>query len=275
MNNHHDNDSKDSVNETRESIQNALNSAREYRDQNIIENTFDDDKNCVHKNNDKKHDSGSIMSTRPQVYYNSNSDVRSVSSRATTVNNNGEYRDEKGRLLHIVAVPHGTTFKSILTAENPKIYNFPHLDYEHIQINLRFLSDISQDEKIHVSDSDKGMSVDNRYLQCARRWWSADSRDKTLAFITHIYNETETLCKDLVDMVEAKEQPKENTEKLINLYGLISSSGRGLDRLNMTYSDDKVVTAKIATIKDTYKTYCDQTLKKTIDGYKQQYDTIY
>jgi hypothetical protein len=251
-----DNSSNDeSVEETRnqsqgqvEEIQRALNDARINRDQNL-----------------KK-------KTRIKYYHNPANEVdnapdtRSVMTTATV---SGQYRDANGRPMQLVALPAGANIQNLTTGNPDDNSDFSELTYEEIQIDLRLLADIVQDEKLHVSSDGKTIVVDNRVGQTARRWYSGDSRSKTLKFIKHIYNETEKLCSEIVNQVNNNDDPKENTEKLMNLYGLIQASAKGLDRLNMTYSDDKLCAAKIATIKGYFETYCDRTLKGTIEGFKK------
>jgi len=227
-----------------QAVQAALNGAREYRDKNLIKPK---------------------PATVIKKYYNPDSDTKSVVSAVAA---NGEYRDANGRPMQVVAIPAGTKIKNLVD-DGSSDNSFPQLNYEEIQVNLRILSDLVSDEKICISENNKTIEIDKRYMQSIRRWYSGDSRARTLEFIKHVYAETEALCNDIVQKVKANQEPKENTEKLINLYSLIGSSGKGLDRLNITYQDDKTNSAKISTIKKSYETYCDRTLKGTIDGFKK------
>jgi hypothetical protein len=247
------------VDPTKMAVQHALNRAREHRDTTLTD----------HKSGSRG-SRGSRGTSRPQVYYNPDNDAPDTRSTATTtVSMAGEYLDENGRPMRVVAIPKGAKIKTVGDDDSDDGEEFDALTYDEIQINLRLMGDLVQDEKIHISSDRKTMVVDNRYdLMGARRAWSGDSRTKTLRFIKHVYAQTEALCNDIVDKVKSNSSPKENTEKLINLYGLIQASAKGLDRLNMTYATDKLCSAKIATIKKGYETYCDQTLKKTIDGFK-------
>lgn len=232
-------------------VQQALNNARINRDQNL-RRAPEPRKNKV----------------RTKFYHNPDNDAMDTRSVMTTATVSGQYTDQNGRPMQLLAIPAGTKLQGLTSADDENS-DFTDLTYEEIQINLRLLGDIVQDEKLHISSDKKTMVVDNRVGQTARRWYSGDSRSKTLKFIKHVYDETEKLCSEIVNQVNNKDEPKENTEKLINLYGLIQQSAKGLDRLNMTYSDDKLCAAKIATIKVYFETYCDRTLKGAIDGFKQ------
>lgn len=250
--------SDEEVDANKTAVQLSLNRAREFRDTNLTD---------PRSGSKGSRGSKASKSSRNQVFYNpDNDDARSV---ATTVSMAGEYTDENGRPMRVVAIPKGAKLKTVNDSDSDDDgAAFPALDYEMIQVNLGLLGDLDQDEKLHVSADRTKMYVDDRYLQTARRWYSGDSRHKTLRFIKHLYNETEILCSDIVKKVEAGDHPKENTEKLMNLYGLIQGSSRGLDRLNITYSDDKWCLSEIRTIKKSYETYCDRTLKGTIEGFR-------
>lgn len=249
-------DSEEDVTQT--AVQKALNKARDHRDTHLID--------------PKSGSRGSRGSNqRPQVFYNPDHDVDARSVATTTVSMAGEYRDEKGRPMQVVAIPAGTKLKTLTDDDSDEADNFMEMTYEEIQTNLRLLADIVHTEKLHISANGKEMSVDDRYVQSFWRWWSADSRSKTLRFIQHIYGQAERYCTNLVEKINNRETPKENTEKLIRLWNLIKSSGKGLDRLNMTYGEDKKIAAKIGTIKENYETYVEHTLKQTIDSLKSKY----
>ena len=247
-------------------IQDALNSARTERD-----NQIQSSQSQPHPQSQPQFQVGAppMQSThptqprRPRVFYNPETDTQSVQTVPVSM---AGYPMQN---VQLVAVPKGS--KLLQPDGESDDVDFELLTYEDIQINLRLLADIVQDEKLHVSSDGKHMVVDNRYGQTVRRYYSGDSRQKTLKFIKHVYKETERHCTEIVDLVNDNQQPKENTEKLVNLYSLIEASVRGLDRLNMTYSDDKLCAAKIATIKKNFQTYCDRTLKGTIDGFRQQH----
>ena len=253
-------------------VQRALNNARNYRDQNLTAKRVERAERAE-RLPERSERNAKSKQKRPQVFYNpsqNDDDLQSNYSVAPSVAGAaGEYRDSQGKAMQLIAIPANTKFQAYNSQEDDDTYNFKELSYEDIQINLRLLGDIVQDEKLHISANGKKMQVDERTFQPLRRYMCDDSRDKTLEFIKHVYHETERLCEEIVDLVERNEKPKENTEKLINLYGLIGSSGRGLDRLNMTYSDDKLFAAKISTIKKDFETYCDRTLKGTIEGFKK------
>jgi hypothetical protein len=249
---------------TKNSVQQALNRAREHRDTNLIDQ----------RTGTRGSHTQLQSSKRSQVFYDprNDDDARSVATTTTTVSMAGEYRDEHGRPMTVVAIPKGAKIKTVDEMDDDDDGNdFPPLDYEKIQVNLGLLGDLDQDEKLHISLDGTRMYVDGRFFNTARRWYSGDSRTKTLRFIKHLYCETEKLCESIVDHVKANDYPKENTEKLMNLYGLIQGSSRGLDRLNITYADDKWCLSEIRTIKKGYEAYCDRTLKETINGFRKNF----
>ena len=250
---------------TKNAVQQALMNAREHRDTNLT----DPRKAGSRGSRDSR---GSRVTPRPQVFYNPENDAPDTrSSMTTTVSMAGEYRDDRGRPMQVVAIPHGAKLKTVGDSDSDDGPNFDEMTYEELQTNLRLLSDVVQTEKLHISSNGKEMNVDDRFGQALWRWWSGDSRKQTMLFIEHLYQQAEIYCNNLVSKVNDGENPKENTEKLIRLWNLIKASGKGLDRLNMTYSDDKKIAARIGTIKENYETYVDQTLKKTIDGFKSKY----
>lgn len=275
---------RDQFNGDAEDVQLALNQAREHRNteltnQNNVPEYGKHERNGPRGSYSSRNSNNSRnlrdVKREQKVYYNpandkENDDAQSVAT--TTVSMAGEYRDNKGRPMQVVAIPAGAKIKTVGDSESSNGEEYENLTYEEIQTNLRLLSDLIQHEKIHVSSDRKKMIVDNRYdVMGLRRKWSGDSRTKTLEFIKHIYAQTEELCNNIVTLVNNREKPKENTEKLINIYGLIQASNKGLDRLNMTYANDKFFTAMVATIKKGNETYCDRTLKGTIDGFKKNY----
>jgi hypothetical protein len=176
-----------------------------------------------------------------------------------------------GREIHVVQVPTAPVEKE----ENTEEFKFKELNYDDIQVNLRLLGKVATDEKLHVSSNGKNIIVDDRMLQFIRRKASGDSRMKTLAFIQHMYEETEKMCNEAVELVTSDENPKENTEKLITIYSLIRMSDEGLNNLIVTYKADKRFIATIQTIKNKFNVYCDKTLKSTIDGFKNSHNFDY
>lgn len=142
---------------------------------------------------------------------------------------------------------------------------FDNLTYEDIQVNLRLLSDLKEAEKLMIDG--KFITVDQRYLQNVRRWLSCDSRHRSILFIDHVVNETQRYCKDLVNLIGKNVHHKENMEKLLGLQALLNGSLIGLGRLASTYKDDKLNRARLDTIQDKIKTFCDLDLKKAIQNH--------
>lgn len=162
-------------------------------------------------------------------------------------------------VVHAVAAP---VAPSDLNSEDMK---FPDLSYVDVQINLRLLSDLKEGEKVMVVG--KFMQVDDRYIQSFRRYWSSDSRIRTLNFINHVIEWAQKYCEDALEKTKKgdAEQRKNNFEKLLNIQTLLRSSLTGLSRISATYGDDKHNLATIETFKSTIQTFCDQDLKKALE----------
>ena len=143
------------------------------------------------------------------------------------------------------------------------VEKFAPLTYMEVQINLRFLGDLKEGEKVMVSDS-KFMQVDQRYGQSVRRWWSSDSRVRTLNFIAHLIESAKKYCTEAVEKIKNSDEKQINLEKLINVQKLLGNALTGLGRMVTTYGDDKLNLATIETFKSTITVFCDQDLKRAI-----------
>lgn len=142
--------------------------------------------------------------------------------------------------------------------------DFKHLSYEDIQVNLRLLSDLKEGEKLMIKDN-RYIVVDDRFGLSLWRFFSDDSRIRSLDFISHVIEESGRYCSDAVKQIKMNSEKKANMEKLIKIQSLLTSSQTGLSRLIETYSDDKLSRAKIETIINTINTYKDKDLKKAIE----------
>jgi hypothetical protein len=143
------------------------------------------------------------------------------------------------------------------------VTKFKDLSYTDVQINLRFLGDLKEGERVRIID-EKYMQVDQRYVQSVQRYFSSDSRQSTLNFIEHLINWAKKYCNDAVEKIRNNEDRQNNLEKLINLQALLNSAKTGLSRMASTYMGDKHNLATIETFKNTIQTFCDQDLKKAI-----------
>ena len=159
---------------------------------------------------------------------------------------------------------------SIVTEKEPivdDLDNFADLSYMDVQINLRLLADVKEGEKLMVIDG-KCITVDQRYVQSVRRYWTSDSRERTLRFINHLIESAKKYCNEAVDKVKKNESKQDNLEKLINIQSLLKNATTGLGRMVTTYADDKLNLATIDTFKSTITVFCDQDLKKAISETK-------
>ena len=142
---------------------------------------------------------------------------------------------------------------------------FPCLSFEDVQINLHFLTEIKEGEKVMIVDG-QYMQVDQRYIQAIRRYYSDDSRIRTLKFIGHIINEAKRYCTKMVeDIYSGNSNDKQATlEELIKIQSLLYSAMAGLGRIASTYKYDTHNISTVATYQNSIKTFCDQDLKKVI-----------
>ncbi len=141
--------------------------------------------------------------------------------------------------------------------------NFKELSYTDVQINLRLLGDLKEGEKVMIVDG-KYMQVDQRFGQSLRRYWTEDSRNRTVYFIEHVIEAAKKYCNEAVEKINSDNNKLINLEKLINIQSLLRSSLTGLSRISATYSNDKHNMATIETFRTTIQTFCDQDLKRAM-----------
>lgn len=150
---------------------------------------------------------------------------------------------------------------------DPEEEDFQPLKYEDVRINLRVMADLKEGEKVMIV-AGKYMQVDQRYIQGIRRYWSSDSRRRTLDFISHIIEWAQRYCREAVNNVNNNHLKQVNLERLLDMQSLLNASLTGLGRMSTTYGDDKLNLATIENFRSTVKTFCDQDLKKAIDADK-------
>lgn len=152
----------------------------------------------------------------------------------------------------------------VISEDKEEDVDFKNLSYEDVQINLRLLSDLKEGEKLMITD-DRYMQVDQRYMQGVRRYLTADSRIRSLNFISHVIDWAKKYCTDAVESIKQNIKKQDNLATLINIQKLLGSAQTGLGRLLITYGDDKHNKATIETYIATVNTFCDRDLKKAID----------
>jgi hypothetical protein len=144
-----------------------------------------------------------------------------------------------------------------------KELGFQILTETDVIVNLRFLGNISEGEKLMISDG-KRLVVDQRYFQSFRRGWSGDSRQKVIEFIKYIKDCAKEICKMKLDKITSNIDKEINVKGLIGIQKLLSAACHGIDNLSMTYKDDKTNTAQISTIKDEIDTFCAEHLTSAV-----------
>lgn len=118
---------------------------------------------------------------------------------------------------------------------------------DEIETNLRLLNDLKENEKLIISD--QYIMVDNRYFSSFRRWFTNDDREIIIKFINLIVLDAKKYYKEMIQKVKNGEESKENYNRLSTFTNLIQGSRDGLSNLSKTYEGDKLLKAKIETIK--------------------------
>lgn len=157
-----------------------------------------------------------------------------------------------------------TPDEEVTEQEDEEVYQkieYPKLNFEEIEVNLRFIGDLKEDEKLMIND--KLIQVDQRTLQSVRRWLSGDSRKATIDYIDHVINETKELTNAIVENIKNSMEREKNLEKLLKVQGLLTTAQGGLDKLLVTYGDDKMNKSRISMIKEKIRTFCDHDLKNS------------
>lgn len=142
---------------------------------------------------------------------------------------------------------------------------FKPLSYEDVRINLRIMADIKEDERIMIIDG-KYMQIDQRYVQWFRRYWTDDSKKRTIDFISHVITYAKKYCAEAVICINSNDNKQDNLTRLLDMQSLLNTALTGLNRFATTYKYDKLILATVENFSSTVKTFCDQDLKRaTID----------
>ena len=116
---------------------------------------------------------------------------------------------------------------------------------EDIILNLKLMSKIKQNDKMIVIN--KVLNVDYRFLQPFLRWYTCDSRNDTILFITCVVNKAlDYMNHDANDPVYGKEIVKRELLAILP----------GLDNLSATYKKDNFMVSKIDLLKDKVLRLC-------------------
>ena len=107
------------------------------------------------------------------------------------------------------------------------------LSLDDIIINLKIISKIKENDKMIVNN--RTMTVDTRNIIGLRRWWSSDSREITIEYITKVLQQTFIYLK--------------NNDNL-NVKQELKNALTGLDNLRTTYRLDNVISSKIDILVD-------------------------
>jgi hypothetical protein len=164
----------------------------------------------------------------------------------------------------ISSLSDGGTDKKELTEDYSE---FKALSEHDVTVNLKFLSNVQDGEKIMIVDG-KSMRIDQRYGQFARRWMSGDSREKVIKFVRYVIAAAKNCCNIAVNEINNTKNIKTDREyhlqTLIKFHADLNAARSGLGRMAITYSDDKQNHAQIETIQIEVDTFCNEHLKKVI-----------
>lgn len=146
-------------------------------------------------------------------------------------------------------------------------YDFSDLTDNMVRINLRLIGDLTDGEKITITDDDKKMQIEKRIFSSVRRYFSEDSRVKTVHFIRHVIRWTRYYAKNYINNIRKGQKVQYYMEKLTSIHGLLQSSIKGLTRLQVTYADDKHNGATIDQIVSDIRVFCNEQLKSALEKY--------
>lgn len=121
------------------------------------------------------------------------------------------------------------------------------LNIEEVETNLRVLNSINEREKLLIDG--KYLRIDDRYFASLRRYFNGDDRESIVEFITEIIKSAKAFYFGMIEKIKEGGDAKENYVRLSTFTHLIEGSRDGLGNLILTYSDDKLMKAKIETIK--------------------------
>lgn len=116
-----------------------------------------------------------------------------------------------------------------------------------IETNLRLLNSVKEYEKLIVEGD--YLKIDDRYFASIRRWFCSDDRESIVKFITEIIKGAKSYYFEMIEQIKQGGDVKENYIRLSTFTHLIEGSRDGLGNLILTYSNDKLMKAKIETIK--------------------------
>ena len=121
------------------------------------------------------------------------------------------------------------------------------INVDEIILNLKMISKIKQNNKMIIVNG--VISVDVRVLQPLLRWYTSDTREDTIAFITNIINSALSLVggeQRLSNHIYDKDTIK---QELMNTI-------QGLDNLSATYKIDNLMVSKIDILREKINKMC-------------------
>lgn len=121
------------------------------------------------------------------------------------------------------------------------------INVDEIILNLKMISKIKQNNKMIIVNG--VISVDVRVLQPLLRWYTSDTREDTIAFITNIINSALSLVggeQRLSNHIYDKDTIKQE----------LLSTMQGLDNLSATYKIDNLMVSKIDILREKINKTC-------------------
>ena len=120
------------------------------------------------------------------------------------------------------------------------------INIDEIILNLKMISKIKQNNKMIIINGI--ISVDSRVLQPLLRWYTSDTREDTISFISNIINSALSIIGEerLSNHIYDKDTIK---QELLNTI-------QGLDNLSATYKIDNLMVSKIDILREKINKTC-------------------
>lgn len=120
------------------------------------------------------------------------------------------------------------------------------INIDEIILNLKMISKIKQNNKMIIVNGI--INVDARVLQPLLRWYTSDTREDTIAFITNIINSALSIVGDERLSNHIYDKSTINQELMNTI--------QGLDNLSATYKIDNLMVSKIDILREKINKTC-------------------
>ena len=120
------------------------------------------------------------------------------------------------------------------------------INIDEIILNLKMISKIKQNNKMIIVNGI--INVDARVLQPLLRWYTSDTREDTIAFITNIINSALSIVGD--------ERLSNHIYDKATINQELMNTIQGLDNLSATYKIDNLMVSKIDILREKINKTC-------------------